>query len=98
MKNEQLLKVSSSPHVHSGNSIPAAMRDVIIALLPATLISLYFFGLYALAVIVTSVATAMLTEYVCQKIRGVDISITDFSAALTGLLFALVIPLLPLFG
>lgn len=92
MKNEQLLKVSSSPHVHSGNNIPNAMRDVIIALLPATIVSIYFFGLYALAIIVTSIATAMLAEYVCQRIRKVEISLTDYSAAVTGLLFALVIP------
>jgi electron transport complex protein RnfD len=92
MKNEKLLKVSSSPHVHSGNSIPAAMRDVIIALLPATAVALYLFGLTALAVIATSVATAVLAEYVCQKLRGVEITITDYSAAVTGLLFALVIP------
>ncbi len=92
MTQETLLKISSSPHVHSGNSISAAMRDVIIALLPATALSIYFFGLYALAIIVTSIASCLLAEYASQKFRKVDITINDYSAALTGLLFALIIP------
>lgn len=92
MENNKLLKVSSSPHVHSHNSIPSAMRDVLVALIPASVAAVYFFGLYVLAIMVTSIGTALASEYLVQKFRGVDITISDYSAAVTGLLFALILP------
>lgn len=59
--------VSPSPHVHSGNSIPNCMYNVLIALIPAFLVSLYFFGVGALVVTLTSVAACVLFEYLIQN-------------------------------
>jgi electron transport complex protein RnfD len=84
--------VSSSPHLHDGQSIAGIMRLVIIALLPATLFSIYIFGLHALRVIVLSVASALIFEALSQRIMGRPVRIRDFSAALTGLLLALNLP------
>lgn len=92
MENKTHLKVSSSPHLHSKNSIAGAMRDVLIALVPASLASVYFFGLSALFIIMTSVTTAVLAEYGVQKLWGLKPSINDYSAAVTGLLLALILP------
>lgn len=91
-KTESLLYVSSSPHAHSNNSISAAMRDVIIALIPALLVSLYYFRLQALGVIIVSVVTAVLAEYICQRVMKKEITISDYSAVVTGLLLAFTLP------
>ncbi len=84
--------VSSSPHVHSGYTISAAMRDVILALLPAVAASLYFFGHLALMVIAVCILSAVFFEYICQRLMNKQITITDGSAALTGLLLAMCLP------
>lgn len=91
-KTEELLYVTSSPHIHSGNSISAAMRDVLLALVPALLAALYFFRWQAASVIITSVVTAVACEYICQRIMKRTVTITDYSAALTGLLLAFTLP------
>ncbi len=92
MENEKLLTVSSSPHIHSGNNITTAMRDVALALMPATILSIVYFGFYAVAIVLTAVVTAVVSEYVCQRVRKTDITIDDWSAALTGLFVALLCP------
>lgn len=93
MNNQaDLLVVSSSPHIHSGNSIPQAMRDVLIALVPALLLALYFFGLSAAAVVIASVAAALVSEAITQKLMHKEITIKDGSAAVTGLLLAFCLP------
>ena len=56
-----------SPHLHSGNSTRKVMQDVLLALLPATLVSLWLFSWSALWVIVVSIATAVASEYFFQK-------------------------------
>jgi electron transport complex protein RnfD len=84
--------VSSSPHLHDGQSIGGIMRLVIYALLPATLFSVYVFGLSALRVVVMSVASAVLFEMVSQRIMKRTVRIRDWSAVLTGLLLALNLP------
>ena len=92
MTNQKdLLTVTSSPHVHSPDSVPSAMRDVLIALCPALICALYFFRLPALLVILTCVATAYLSELVCLKVmnRGKP---TESSAMVTGLLLAFCVP------
>lgn len=86
------LVVSSSPHVKSSLTIEKAMGDVLLALIPALIMAIYFFGLPAIAVVVTSVVTALLSEAACQKIRGREITIKDGSAAITGLLLAFCLP------
>ncbi len=87
------LKVSLSPHIHSGNSVSKLMYGVIIALLPALFVSVYYFGLGAIKVTLISVASAVLFEFLIQKflIKG-ETTIGDGSAILTGLLLAFNLP------
>ena len=93
MRNqENLLVISSSPHMHAPDSVPSAMRDVLIALTPAFLLSLYYFRLEALLVIITCVAFAAISEIICQKIMKREVTISDNSAVLTGVLLAFCLP------
>ena len=91
MKNK--LTISPSPHIHSGDSIEKNMYGVLIALVPAFLVSLIYFGLGALIVTVVSVLSCVFFEYLIQKylIKG-KLTICDGSAALTGLLLAFNLP------
>jgi len=84
--------VSSSPHIQDGKRIADIMRLVIIALLPATLFSIYMFGLRALLTIVISVGSAVLFEAAWQRVMRKPVAIGNMSAALTGLLLALNLP------
>lgn len=86
------LILSSSPHIRSNSSVSIIMRDVIIALLPATLAGVYFFKLSALLVIIASVLSAVLTEYIWEKLTHRKITIGDLSAVVTGLLLAFNVP------
>jgi Na+-translocating ferredoxin:NAD+ oxidoreductase subunit D len=84
--------VSSSPHVRSIDSVQSVMTDVLIALFPAALMAVLLFGYKALITMVLSVATAMLVE--ALWLRKGDL-FSDGSAAVTGLLFAMVLPPAP---
>lgn len=84
--------VSSSPHLHEGQTVGGIMRLVIYALAPVTLFSIYVFGLAALRVIVLSVASALIFEMLWQRIVKRRVTIGDYSAGLTGLLLALNLP------
>ena len=85
--------VSSSPHVHSGDSIQKNMLYVVLALLPAYLVALYYFGVGALAVSVIAIASCMGFEAFIQRfVLKTKVSISDGSAALTGLLLAMNLP------
>ncbi|WIV10575.1 RnfABCDGE type electron transport complex subunit D [Proteiniborus sp. MB09-C3] len=89
---ENKLIASSSPHIRSDETISRIMLDVIIALLPATLASIYFFRFNALKLIVLSVLSAVITEAIFQKARKKPVTINDLSAVVTGLLLAFNIP------
>lgn len=85
--------VSPSPHIHGGDSISKNMYGVLIALVPAFLASLYFFGLGALVVTATAVIACVLFEYLIQKfLYKKQPTICDGSAILTGLLLAFNLP------
>lgn len=87
------LVVSPSPHIHSGVSTSQCMYGVLIALIPAFLVSLYFFGLGALLVTLTSVASCVIFEYLIQKyLLKEKPSISNGSAILTGVLLAFNLP------
>lgn len=90
--NNDLLMVSSSPHTHSGASVPRIMWDVVIALMPTLLVSIYFFGLNALRVVGICVATCLVTEWLCRKLMKRANSLADWSAVVTGLLLAFNLP------
>ncbi|MBE7016200.1 MAG: RnfABCDGE type electron transport complex subunit D [Ruminococcaceae bacterium] len=89
---EQQFIVSSSPHVKSSESISSIMQDVIIALVPASLAGVCFFGIRALAVILTAIASCILSEYVFERITKRKNTTGDLSAVVTGLLLALNLP------
>lgn len=89
---KELLVVTSSPHVHSPDSVPTAMRDVLIALTPALLAGLYFFRLPALLVILACVLSAYAAEIVCLKVMKKDSPSKESSAIVTGLLLAFCVP------
>lgn len=84
--------ISASPHIRSKVTTSNIMMWVIIALLPATAFGIFNFGLSALVVVVVTVASAVLTEYAYQKLMHKKVTISDFSAAVTGLLLALNMP------
>ncbi len=92
MNNTTNLTISAGPHVRSKESTSNIMFNVIIALLPATLAAVYYFGVQALILIIACSVTAMATEAIFQKLRGVPVTINDFSALVTGLLLALTLP------
>lgn len=83
------LHVSHAPHIHSGDSTQKIMLDVLIALLPASVAAVVLFGLQALLIIITCVASAVLAELLFNLAAGKKSTIHDLSAAVTGLLLAL---------
>ena len=86
------LNISASPHIRSKITTGNIMFYVLLALLPASAFGIYTFGLSALWVILITTGTAVVTEYVYQKLMHKKVTIGDFSAALTGLLLALNLP------
>ena len=84
--------ISSSPHIRSKVTTGNIMLMVIIALLPATAFGIVNFGLSALLVVLVTVASAVLTEYLYQKLMHRKVTISDCSAVVTGLLLALNMP------
>ena len=86
------LIVSSSPHIHTKVTTQSIMRDVLIALSPATVAGIVLFGWKALLTICVCVATAVLSEFVFNLIVKKKQTVSDLSAAVTGLLLALIIP------
>ena len=92
MKYFYELTISSSPHVHSPVTTRTIMRDVLIALIPALVGSVYFFGFRALMVALVSVAACVFFEWGYCKLTGMNCKVYDLSAVLTGLLLAFVCP------
>lgn len=88
-----LLTVSGSPHVHSNQSVKSIMYGVVIALIPAILVSVYFFGIDAARVLLISVAGCLFFEWAIQKylLKG-PLTINDGSALITGILLAFNVP------
>lgn len=82
------LIVSSSPHISSPVKTKNIMLDVIIAMVPALLASVYFFGPRALALVVITVAACVISEYVSRKVMKREQTIGDLSAVVTGMLLA----------
>ncbi len=87
------LLVSPSPHIHAQTSTKTLMRDVVIALLPAVLVSVLFYGWSELLVLGVSVASCVLLEFLITKyLLKKTCTICDFSAVVTGILLALNLP------
>ena len=92
MKYFYELTISSSPHAHGTTTTQTIMRDVLIALVPAMLGSIYFFGFRALTVTLVSVAACMFWEWAYCKVMKLHDKTYDLSAAVTGVLLAFVCP------
>ena len=90
--NEKKWNVSTNPHVRSAVRTDKIMELVLLALLPASIFGVWHFGWNALFLIIVSVGTCVLTEYVYEKLMHKKITVSDCSAAVTGLLLALNLP------
>ena len=87
------LLVSPSPHLHTKTSTKSLMRDVVIAMLPAVIVSVLFYGWSVLAVLGVSVASCVLLEYLITKyMLNKPCTVGDMSAVVTGILLALNLP------
>ena len=88
-----MLKVSTNPHLQSPRNTQALMLDVVIALIPAAIVAVLFFGIDALRVILTAVAGCVLFEYLaCRYWLKIANTTRDFSAVITGILLAYNLP------
>jgi Na+-translocating ferredoxin:NAD+ oxidoreductase subunit D len=87
-----LFHVSAAPHTRSPITTRNIMRDVVIALVPASLFGIYNFGLRALSVILVTILASVLTEYIYCRGMKKKICVGDYSAVVTGLLLALNLP------
>ena len=90
-KNLKLI-ASSSPHIRSNESTRTIMIDVIIAMIPALIMSVFVFGFRALALTLVSVAACVFWEWGYRKLLKKPQSIGDLSAVVTGMLLAFVCP------
>ena len=88
----EVFNVSTNPHVRSKDTTQTIMRDVLIALLPASIFGIYNFGIDALIRIIVGIVTCMASEAVYQYFMHKKVTVMDLSAAVTGLLIALNIP------
>jgi len=86
------LVISSSPHFQTTENIPRIMYTVITALIPAMAVSIYMFGPRALLLMLVCVVVCLVSEYAMQKIRKKSLRVHDGSAAITGILLALMLP------
>ena len=86
------LVMSYAPHIRSKRTTKALMLDVVIALMPALVAGIYFFGLPALIHTLTCVASCMFFEYIWEKLFKLPNTTGDFSAVITGILIAFNIP------
>ena len=88
----KLLNVSSSPHVRCGVSTKNLMYDVAIAMLPATIWGVMQFGIYSLIVVVATVLSCVLSEYLFETLMHKPVTISDGSALVTGMILGLNMP------
>ena len=92
MVDEKII-ISASPHVHSDKTSKKVMYDVLYALIPAFMVSIYVFGLSALIMTSVAVISCIAFEYLIQKyLLKTTITITDGSALITGILLAFNLP------
>lgn len=86
------LRISTAPHIRSHDTTARLMLDVVIALIPTAVAGVYLFGLYAALVILLAMASAVLSEYLFQRITKRPVRIMDGSALVTGFILALNLP------
>ncbi len=86
------LKMTASPHMHGPESTQRIMLDVLISLVPAWVWGIYVFGTRVITVTAVCVLASILTEYLYRKLAKKNNTVSDLSAAVTGLLFAMTLP------
>ena len=89
---ELMLNVSSNPHVRDKMTTGRIMQLVVLALLPTTLFGIWNFGFRAFLVVLVTVASSVFFEWLYDRLMHKKNTVTDFSAAVTGLLLALNMP------
>ena len=87
-----LFEVSVSPHIRDEESVNKIMWSVVIALLPALIAALVFFGTDAIRLVSASVAVCVITEFFVRRLRRRDVTVADGSAVITGVLLAFIVP------
>lgn len=88
----QLMTVSSPPHIFGTDTITRRMREVLIALSPAFVMAMLVYGTQAFLTVTLTIMSALLFEYLYQRIAGKKVSVGDCSAVITGLLLAFNLP------
>jgi len=88
----QIMTVSSPPHIYGTDTIEVRMRDVLIALSPALIMAIYHYGKQAFYTTAIAVISAFLAEYLYQRVMGKLVTINDYSAVITGVLLAFNLP------
>ncbi len=88
----KLLNVSSSPHVRDQVTTQNIMLDVAIAMIPASAYGVYQFGVKAALILLISVLSCVLSEYVFESLMGKPITVSDGSALVTGMILGLNMP------
>ncbi len=91
MKPDDLV-VSFSPHIHCRTSVKWLSHQILLALIPAAIAGVSLYGWAALKVIAASIAAAMISEAIIEKMLGRPITVADGSAAVSGLILALILP------
>ena len=86
------IELRTSPHIKRGVTVERIMLNVVLALLPLALFSVWQYGLSVLALMLTVLATCLLTERLFNRLANTGNTLTDWSAAITGLLLALALP------
>lgn len=85
-------KIGPAPHIRTSETVESVMYDVIIALIPAFIVSVYVFGVRAFIITAIAVLTCVLTEYIVDRILKKENTCFDGSAIITGILFSFVVP------
>jgi len=88
----QIMTVSSPPHIYGNDTIQKRMRDVLIAMSPIFFMAVYHYGIQAFYTTAIAVISAFFAEYLFQKASGKAVTVNDCSAAITGFLLAFNLP------
>jgi len=86
------MTVSAPPHIYGRDTVKSRMRDVLIALSPAFIFAVYHYGIQAFITTAIAVISALIAEFLFQKVMGRPVTVNDYSAAITGLLLAFNLP------
>jgi electron transport complex protein RnfD len=90
---KKLYQISVSPHVRAEHTTAFIMKEVVFSLLPVLIFSTLYFGVRVLLIVGLSILSAVLSEYLWQRLTKQTVTIQDWSAVVTGLLLAFNMPI-----